>query len=342
MNICYVMSKNVSTHNQKFLDKFKERNIEYCTIRVGLKTAGFDVLRLKRLIRKEKSDILHAGWVLSSGFVSALARYHPFVLSPWGGDIFSRPYENPVYKRIVRYTINSADIIACNAESIKDKVIELTNYPEEKIAVIPWGIDLKEYTPHVTGDEIREKLGWENRKILIMNRRFESAYDHMTFINSLPDIVTSNPGVSVILIGVGPTFPQIKEIVHKKGLDEYVHFFGRIPMGHMPKYLAASDVYISTSLYDGTSASLLEAMACGLPCVVTDVLSNMEWIKNGENGYITPRKNSEILASKIISLLQDEDNMKQFGKRNGAIAKKRADWDKNFLELEKIYKRLIK
>ena len=59
----------------------------------------------------------------------------------------------------------------------------------------------------------------------------------------------------------------------------------------MPAYLNAADIYVSTSLSDGTSLSLLEAMACSLPVVVTDIPANKEWITDGHNGFLCCRKN---------------------------------------------------
>jgi glycosyltransferase involved in cell wall biosynthesis len=109
----------------------------------------------------------------------------------------------------------------------------------------------------------------------------------------------------------------------------------------MPAYLNASDLYVSSSLSDGTSLSLLEAMACGLPVVVTDVPAILEWVVNGENGLVVPRRSIDELAEAIIYLLQREDVRKEMGEKNIAIAKERADWDKNFKKLEDIYETLV-
>ena len=109
----------------------------------------------------------------------------------------------------------------------------------------------------------------------------------------------------------------------------------------MAEYYNASDIYVSTSLSDGTSVAMLEAMACGLPVVVSDVPSNYEWIDNGINGYIITRKDSSVLAERIIKLLNNENLQQEMGQRNLQIAKERADWEKNFDILEGIYQNLV-
>ena len=135
---------------------------------------------------------------------------------------------------------------------------------------------------------------------------------------------------------------MFKKFIKGKKLTRYVHFAGFIDNNELSKFLAAADVYISSSLTDGTSLSLLEAMSCGLPIIVTDIPSNREWITNGKNGFLVQRKDPKVLSDKIIQLLKDKALMKMFGERNYQISKERADWDKNFIKLEKIYKKLKK
>lgn len=109
----------------------------------------------------------------------------------------------------------------------------------------------------------------------------------------------------------------------------------------MPAYLNASDLYVSSSLSDGTSLSLLEAMACGLPVVVTDVPAILEWVADGENGLVVPRQSIEELAEAIVHLLENEDLAIEMGNKNLVIAKERADWNKNFQKLVQIYEKLL-
>ncbi len=103
------------------------------------------------------------------------------------------------------------------------------------------------------------------------------------------------------------------------------------------------DVYVSTSLSDaGIDASTAEAMACGLPVVVTDVADNKKWVDNGVNGFVVPVKDPKSLAEKIIYLLQNEDIRKKFGKINRKIIEERNNYYKEMKKMEDIYKELIR
>ena len=261
---------------------------------------------------------------------------------PWGSEILVTP-QNESYltgKQII-WTIKKADMITCDAEHVKKEIIKLSGYSENKIIVFPQGIDLKKFNPRANGSKIRNKLGWQNSKILIMTRSFKSIYGIEYFLRTIPNIIKENPETRIILCGDGPLENSFKSFVSENKLTDYVYFAGFVKNEELPTYYAASDIYVSTSLSDGTSNSLLEAMACGLPVVVTDLPAIKEWAKDGYNGLLVPPKDSHQVYEKINLLLNDDDLIKKFGRRSYEIAKNKADWDKNFKKLEKIYDKLL-
>jgi glycosyltransferase involved in cell wall biosynthesis len=160
------------------------------------------------------------------------------------------------------------------------------------------------------------------------------------FLKSLPSLIKAVPNVRIILCGDDPLRNKFERFVKNCGIEDRVHFAGFVDNDGLPKYYNSADIYVSTSLSDGTSLSLLEAMASGLPVVVTDVPAIKEWVQDGKNGFVVPRRDSKTLAKKIVQLLQDETRQKEFGDKNIKIAKERADGDKNFEKLERIYTRL--
>ncbi len=300
----------------------------------------FGFLHLKYSIWKYKPDILHAGWVQHYGFISALSGFHPYVIIPWGSDILIEPHKSILHRLLTKYSLNRADMISCDAEFVKDEIVRLSGYPEEKIVVFPQGIDQKKFNINVDGREIREKLGWMDKKILIMARTFKPVYGIEFFLQAMTEVIKKIPDVRVLMCGDGPLRDKFNEFVAKNSLSEYIHFPGNVKNDDLPKYYNAADIYVSSSLSDGTSLALLESMACGLPSVVTDVPAILEWVKDGENGFIVPRKNSKVLAEKLIELLNDDDMRKEFGRKNLMIAKERANWDDNFMKLVYIYDKL--
>jgi len=300
----------------------------------------FGFLHLKYLIWKYKPDILHAGWVQHYGFISALSGFHPLVIIPWGSDILIEPHKSFLHRMLTKYTLNRADMISVDAEFVKDEIIRISGYPDEKIVVFPQGIDQKMFYKKENGSGIRKKLGWSDKKIMIMARTFKPVYGIEYFLSAMTEVVKKVPDVRVLMCGDGPLRDEFKSFLAKNSLSEYFYFAGMVKNDDLPKYYNAADIYVSTSLSDGTSLALLESMACGLPSVVTDVPAILEWVKDGENGFIVPRKNSEVLAEKLIELLKNDAMRREFGRKNLAIAKERANWDDNFMKLVYIYDKL--
>ena len=221
-------------------------------------------------------------------------------------------------------------MITCDCEVVKKEIIRLSGCSTEKIVVFPWGIDLKTFRPESSG-RLRKELGWEDKKVLICTRNFDiRAHGVKYFILAVPAILGKCPDVRVILAGAGPLEHEYREMVSELGLDNVVHFAGLVNEKTMTSYLNCADIYITPSLSDGTSASLLEAMACGLPVVVSDAPAYFEWVEDGVNGYIVRHKDSVALAERLIQLLNDPILMREMGERNLQIARDRADWEKNF------------
>ena len=93
------------------------------------------------------------------------------------------------------------------------------------------------------------------------------------------------PQAKFVIAGTGEQQAYLRELTHDLGVSNNTKFIGWVPRSELPKYLSSADVYVSSSLSDGTSNSLLEAMACGLAPIVTDIPANQTWIDDGKNGF---------------------------------------------------------
>jgi glycosyltransferase involved in cell wall biosynthesis len=134
----------------------------------------------------------------------------------------------------------------------------------------------------------------------------------------------------------------LKTMAKSLGVIDSIKFVGSIPHDELPYYLTSSDVYVSTSLSDGGIAlSTLEAMACEVAPVVTDVGNNKKWIKDGKNGFIIGVKDSKTLAEKIIYLLRNEDVRIKFGNINRKIVEEKQNYVKEMEKMEKLYKDIV-
>lgn len=375
--ICF-MSNAITIHDQRFLENFMKNGYEIIIITFkknyseiqelnkledisGIKYYNLPVLNFKkisiikkiintikcykftrRIIRKEKPDILHAGYVQKYGFIAALTGFKPFLLMPKGSDVLIEPYKSILYRFITKYTFKAADIIQCDADFVKECILDIRKMPENKVVVFPQlGVDLEKFKPQNSVSNIISSLDWKEKKIIIMSRYLKPVYGIEYFFDAIMDIIKQED-FRVIMCGDGPLRRELEDLISKNGIEDYVHFAGHVKNEALPALLNSVHVYVSTSLSDGTSLSLLEAMACGLPVIVSDVPAIKEWVKDGYNGFVVPRKDSAILKKRIVELLNDNRLMKTFGERNLKISKERSDIKRNFEKLESIYAKLLK
>ena len=368
MKVCY-LSSVLSVHDYRFLFTLVERNFETWLVTYndgeipdyirgiknlkiihrrpryfrGIQKFLFAAKRrdFRKVLKEIRPDVIHSGFVWKDGFLAALSGFHPHFLMVWGSDILVHPQKSRICRHIVRYTVKRADMIGCDCREVKKRTIELTGYPEDKFVVFPCGIDLTLFNTGKDGFEIRKKLGWEKNKILISNRFFHPVYKIDQLIEALPEVFSAEPSARVILAGAGPEENKLRGRVKARGLEDLVYFAGAVPNPEMPHYLNAADIYVSFSRSDGTSLCLLEAFACGLPVVVSDVPANLEWVKDGINGCVVSRGSIKQLSEKILLLLKDLDLREKMREKNLIIAEKEADWEKNFDKLQEAYTRLV-
>ena len=360
MKICFV-NKGISVHDRKRLEylvslgndvhlvSFYNKtlpNIPGLTVHqfaVPSPLMAFPIacLMVPKLIRKLKPDIVIGNYLLTYGFYTALSHFHPLLQIAWGSDVLIAP-NNPLFRQIVKYSLRHADLVAIDSD-IGEKTIISLGYPAEKIVILRFGgIDFNRFNPHVNGDHVRKELGWQDNLIVVCTRQHRPIYGMKYLIEAIPHVIKREPAARFLLIGSGPGTDNLKKQVSNLKIEEYVTFTGMIDNAALPAYLTASDIYVSSSLSDGTSISLLEAMASALPVVVTDVRAILEWVTDGKNGLVVPRKDPVALAQAISKILEDSNMRKTFGNRNYRIAQERASWDDNAKILRDACQSLVK
>ena len=119
-------------------------------------------------------------------------------------------------------------------------------------------------------------------------------------------------------------------------------FIGRYLNSDLPKMLRSADVYVSTSLSDaGIAASTAEAMASGLPVVITDTGENRRWVEEGESGFVVAARDSSALAEKLILLLKDFQKRADMGQAARAVIVERNNYVREMEKMEVLYRDLL-
>jgi glycosyltransferase involved in cell wall biosynthesis len=295
-----------------------------------------------RVLNQLHPDLVHAGPVQNCGFFTALAGFRPMLLMSWGADIMAKPDENALLRWITKFTLKRADMITCDCLAVRDKIIELTRYPPDRIVIFPWGVKLDKFRPAPSTLKLRDKLGWKDNKIIITTRSLEHIYGVEVFLEAAKEVIGREPNCRILMLGSGSLEAEVRSFITQHNLEHAIHLTGRVPHDTLPDYFNEADLYVSTSYIDGTSVSLLEAMACNLPVVVTELPSNREWVTPGINGWLVPVRDTKALCTAILEALDERNRAKSMAEANLAMVSQRADWDKNFTILLEAYERLTR
>ncbi len=294
---------------------------------------------LNHFLNKTKPDIIIGNNALSYGFYSALTNFKPCFLFVWGSDVLIWPKRLVIFKSVVEHSLKKADAILVDSDVQAEACLGLGASPD-KIIKIPW-FDIDDVHNIKINNEDRKKtrlnLGIsEDETVIISTRSHEQVYSVETLILAISKIIKHENKVRFLIIGGGSKTLFLKQLAQRQGILDKVLFTGKKSRKEVLQYLQLSDIYVSTSLSDGTSASLLEAMAYRVPAIVTDIPGNREWIRNGTNGILFPIKDHKALAENIMKLLKDNASRKSFRAKAYATVTEKANWKKNSKLLDKL------
>lgn len=301
---------------------------------------GFRLLAdLRRVIRRVKPDLVQAGPIQRSAFLVALAGFRPLVSMSWGYDLLHDAHINPLWRWATRHTLRHTAALVGDCDTIRNLAISF-GMPNDRIVTFPWGIDLQHFNvptfASIDRPSIDERLNVPTFTLL-STRSWESIYGIDVIARAFVIAARKRPDLRLTLLGNGSQVAAIRQILLIGAVYDRVFFPGQISYTDLPNYYHNADLYISASHSDGTSISLLEAFASGIPAIVSDIPGNQEWITPGENGWLFPDGNSEALASTILNAMDQRQKLSEMGRKARLLAETRANWEKNFSQLEKAY-----
>ena len=300
------------------------------------------LFQLRRLVRKIHPDILDAQFIKINGYLGVISGIRPLVLTAWGSDILFTARLSWLHRILISYCLKKADSIVCRSPVVREEIIKL-GAQADKINIILIGVDTDKFAPRHKNEEFRQNLGFaDSAPMVISTRSLEPVYDLETLVKAVPLVLKEIPETKFVIAGQGSRRHYLEDLAGSLQVADSVKFVGLIPHDELPQYLASSDVYVSTSLSDGTSNSLLEAMASSLAPVVTDIPANRLWIDDGKNGALFTVSEPEFLAARIVHLLKRNELRKKFGEMNTEIARQRAEHQVEMKKLEKLYSDLVK
>lgn len=233
------------------------------------------------------------------------------------------------FPTIAKWTFKSADKIICYTKSEKS-LLEKLSIDSDKIIVIHNGIDTEVFVP-CKNEKINNRILWIGR--------FTPGKGVKYLINAFEILVKSYPSLKLLLIGDGPQKKDIEYKIQYLGLSKNIDVKEFVPNSELPEIYQNSDVFVLPSLNEGIPRTMLEAMACGIPIVCTE-LPQLANIVDG-CGLLVPKNNSQALAESISKIMSNRNLAQKFGSNGRAKIVDNYSWEDTVKKTIRLYEELI-
>jgi glycosyltransferase involved in cell wall biosynthesis len=353
MRICFI-ALGKFTHIDAYIDHFKARGHEVHFVAlapgpprdVPMHNVGSNerllrltgkwsylpaILRARRVVRRLAPDIVHAHYATSAGLAAYICGVHPYIVTAHGTDV-TRGVRSVVWRPILAKIFKHAHWVNPVSDELREMVLDL-GIPREKVETLTLGIDTKRFSfqpPKPRGPSTPLRC--------ICTRQFEKVYDHRTIIIGMAILAKQGLDFRLTLIGDGSLREQLRSLAINQGIAGRTTFVGAVPNSRLPELLANQDIYLSASRSDGTSLSLLEAMASGVYPVVSEITANSVWIKHSYNGLLHKAANPQSLAEQVSNTIRTPESIRAALQYNRELVVKSGDRTNNMSRLEEIYR----
>lgn len=272
------------------------------------------MINLYRILKEEKIDIINSHSFNGQFFGAICGKLLNIKTYNTEHTVFENiAFHQRILKKFLA-KINTK-IIACS-EAVYDSLIEHNIYNDKNMIIIDNGVDINMYSKRNAQNIVylKNKLRIEGKLVLITVGSIREEKNHLQFLNLLKDI--NNKNIVWIVVGDGYKRNDLENEIKNNNMQDTVILLGN--KHDVWNYLSIADIFVLPSKYEGLSLAMLEAMACGLATICTDVGSNSKVIENGVNGYIIKLNEFKQFEDKIKYLYNNENILEEM-KRNNVI-----------------------
>jgi len=308
------------------------RNRRINNLRIAVSTL-WRALQIRGCVDALKPDVIIGNWVSTFGLYVKLSKRTPFILFAYGEDIVVDPYRSPFHLAVTIEVIKSASLVLIDSE-VQRRALLALGCSRNKILCFPW-FDENDLRTVDSDPSLRHRLGWEKYTVVVCVRNHEPEYAVDTLIRAIPIVLRKAPNVRFLIFGSGTQTSRLIQLAQDLEVWPYLHFAGQVPRYRLLRHMKDCDIYVSASITDGTSSSLLEAMSLGVPVVVTSIHANREWITQGVNGLMFPMGDAEQLARAIVDLDKSPARRERLQRAARLVIRRRVDWKSSYQELVK-------
>lgn len=303
----------------------------------GLGTSPSDISKAEQKLKQFNPDILHVHniniplyqWLIIKNF-----RKTKLVVTVWGDDIEEQSFKHSLLSRLIKGKIlKRADLITAASKRLANLTKDYVTNGRINVKVIPFGVDLKLFTPKVVKLKSRLTIGTV--------RHLHHIYGIDLIIKATSLIKNRNiRNIRVIIAGDGDKVPYQK-MAKDLGLADNIEFVGKIVHRDVPKLLKRLDIFLIPSRFETFGVAAVEAQAAGVPVIGTKTGGIPEVVKDRGTGLLVPPDDYQSLARAINELASNPGRLEKMSKRAPQFVSEKYDWDKNTKQMFGLYRQLF-
>jgi sugar transferase (PEP-CTERM/EpsH1 system associated) len=323
------------TKSGRFAERIASAGVKIVELNLPAGQFRFPLLRLAGLFREISPHIVHSrGWAtVDASFAARFARRAAIIHGEHGRDFLDKDGDNwkrNQIRRLVGLNV-SRYVVVC--DFFRSWLTRRCRVPARKVVHIPNGVDTEKFRPKnrcVADEDGISDSAWRrsldisaDAVILGSIGRLDPVKDFPTLLTGFTEIKRQYPHAVLVIVGDGPIRANLVRISSDHGLGRSVKWLGE--RRDIPTLLRRFDLFVQTSMFEGMSNTILEAMASGLPIVATETGGNSELVKNGQNGVLIPVAGVNALVGAVGAYLQNPALRAQ----HGAESRRRVEVDFN-------------
>jgi len=264
--------------------------------------------RFRRLLRQLEPDVIQTHWLLGPAWIAALAGRHPIVATAWGSDVLLPFPGRGAARLLTRVLGRQLDAITHSSQTLERGLLDV-GLPPERLHRVMHGVDRTHFKPLPADPLLLKELGITTTSPVILSPRgIAPVYAPETVVRAFAKVVARVP--CTLLIRVPPDqieeWEDLRSTLAPDVVESIVTFPG-VDHDVVPRLLASSDIVISVSRSEGASVTVMEALLCQRPVIVSDIPQNREWVRDDRFGTIVPVGDADALAAAIENVLGDGD-----------------------------------
>lgn len=287
---------------------------------------------LREVITRLQPDLIQAGPIQTAALLVALTGFQPLVSMSWGSDLLKDADRNAWQRWATYYVLRRSAVMVGDCDPVRHKA-RLFGLPDERIVTFPWGVDLEHFQARREPGSDLDK----GRFTFLSTRSWEPVYGVDVIAQAFVQAARQSPALRLVMLGNGSQADLLRSIFKSGGVEEQVFFPGQVRQEELPDLYGQADIYLSASHSDGTSISLLEALACGRPALLSDIPGNREWIQPEVEGWFFADGDAGALAQGMLKAVEQYGRLPEMGRAARRLAEARANWHKNFQGLLQAY-----